>query len=64
MLPQDQTEIEIDALTVLARFIYEEMNVEPRQMHSAIVLARRHLAEIHGALIEMGLRISPDSDAA
>jgi len=58
-MSEDENEQQVDALTALARFIYDEMNVEPRQMHTAIVLARKHLTEIHAALIELRLRTSP-----
>jgi len=50
-----------EALTQLARIIYEQMNVEPRRMNVAIEVAKRQLTEINRALIEQGLRTEPES---
>ena len=50
-----------EALTQLARIIYEQMNVEPRRMNVAIEMAKRQLTEINRALIEQGLRTETES---
>jgi hypothetical protein len=50
-----------EALTQLARIIYEQMNVEPRRMNVAIEVAKRQLTEINRALIEQGLRTETES---
>ncbi len=50
-----------EALTQLARIIYEQMNVEPRRMNVAIEVAKRQLTEINRALIEQGLRSETES---
>jgi hypothetical protein len=50
-----------EALTQLARIIYEQMNVEPRRMNVAIEVAKRQLTEINRTLIEQGLRTETES---
>lgn len=50
-----------EALTQLARIIYEQMNVEPRRMNVAIEVAKRQLTEINRALIDQGLRTETQS---
>lgn len=53
-----------DTLAQLARVIYQEMNVEPRQMHRAIELAREQLADLRRVLVERGLRRAGPGDSA
>ena len=50
-----------EALTQLARIVYEQMNVEPRRMNVAIEVAKRQLTEINRTLIEQGLRTETES---
>ena len=45
-----------DALARLARLIYDQMDVEPRQMHVAIEIAKEQLKGIRALLISRGLR--------
>ena len=53
-----------DTLAQLARVTYREMNVEPRQMHRAIELAREQLAGLRRVLEERGLRRAGAGDSA
>jgi hypothetical protein len=51
-----QTADDGDPVARLARLIYAEMDVEPRQMHVAIQLAKEHLRELREQLVTQGLR--------
>ena len=61
MADENMSGAEGEALTHLARIIYEQMNVEPRRMNVAIEVAKRQLTEINRALIEQGLRTETES---
>ena len=52
-----------DPVAELARIIYAQMNVEPRQMHIAIECARQYLTEIRAAPIQQRLRTSEDGES-
>lgn len=52
----DETTVEAAALDQLARFIYEQMNIQPRRMNVAIEMAKQHLTDIKKTLVEVGLR--------
>lgn len=52
----DDPTIEPDATVTLARLVYDEMNIEPRQMHLAIEMAKEDLRRIRHVLVERGLR--------
>jgi hypothetical protein len=54
--------IEGDALALLARLVYQEMNVEPRRMHVAIDIAKEQLRGLRQVLVRRGLRRSDSSD--
>jgi hypothetical protein len=62
MTPEDTKNAEGDPVAQLARFIYEQMNVEPRRMNIAIELAKQHWDDIRRALIEQGLRGSDETE--
>jgi hypothetical protein len=45
-----------DPVAMIARIIYEQMNIEPRRMNVAIELAQQLLADVRRTLIDKGLR--------
>lgn len=55
-MPAEGMGAEDAALAPLARLIYDEMNVEPRQMHVAIELAKWYLTDVRVALVKRDLR--------
>jgi hypothetical protein len=63
MSSESATIAQDDTLAPLARAIYDEMNVEPRQMHVAIELAKWYLSSIREALVKRDLRIPPEGEA-
>ena len=52
-----------DQVAQLARLIYDQMNIEPRQMHAAIKMAKSYMTQIRRCLVEEGLR-SPESESS
>jgi hypothetical protein len=60
---QDET-AESDDLAQLARVIHDQMTVEPRRMHDAIVMARRYMEDIRRNLVEQGMRDHENAQTA
>jgi hypothetical protein len=52
----DSRAADADPYAQPARIIYDQMNIEPRRMHLAIVLAKQHLDDIRRVLVDEGLR--------
>jgi hypothetical protein len=56
MDPENPTTPDTDPVAVIARIVYEQMNVEPRRMNVAIDLAKQVLTDVRRTLIDQGLR--------
>jgi hypothetical protein len=56
MTGDDAADPDADPYAQMARIIHSQMNIEPRRMHLAIELAKKHLDDIRRVLVERGLR--------